>query len=139
MIIIDTGFLIALVDPTDRHHHKALLWRDSAKDGWVSTWPVITEAHYMIGKRLNVEAATDLVKECDGGSIQLWDIPTAQLPRMHALLTQYQQLPMDLADASLVLLAEHVGHGRILTTDQRDFGTYRFKSRKPFQNLMAGG
>jgi predicted nucleic acid-binding protein len=44
---------------------------------------------------------------------------------------------MDLADASLVLLAEHLGHGRILTTDERDFGTYRWKSCKPFHNLLA--
>jgi uncharacterized protein len=45
---------------------------------------------------------------------------------------------MDLADASLVLLAEHLGHVRILSTDQRDFSAYRWKSRKPFQDLMAG-
>ena len=44
---------------------------------------------------------------------------------------------MDLADASLVLLAEHLGHGRILSTDMRDFGAYRWKSRKPFKNILA--
>jgi predicted nucleic acid-binding protein len=37
------------------------------------------------------------------------------------LMRRYAELPMDLADASLVLLAESLGHGRILTTDQRDF------------------
>jgi uncharacterized protein len=43
---------------------------------------------------------------------------------------------MDLADASLVILAEELGSGRILSTDQRDFRTYRWKTRKPFQNLL---
>jgi len=47
------------------------------------------------------------------------------------------ELPMDLADASLVLLAESLGHGRILTTDQRDFRTYRWKSRRPFEALLG--
>lgn len=42
----------------------------------------------------------------------------------------------DLADASLVLLAEELGHGRILSTDQRHFRTYRWKHRKPFENLL---
>jgi predicted nucleic acid-binding protein len=42
----------------------------------------------------------------------------------------------DLADASLVLLAEKLGHGRILSTDLRDFGAYRWKNREPFQNLL---
>jgi uncharacterized protein len=41
-----------------------------------------------------------------------------------------------LADASLVLLAESVKHGRILTTDERDFRAYRWKSRRPFQNML---
>lgn len=43
---------------------------------------------------------------------------------------------MDLADASLVILAEDTGHGRILSTDQRDFNTYRWKNHIPFENLL---
>lgn len=52
------------------------------------------------------------------------------------LMAVYADLPMDLADASLVVLAEHLGHGRILSTDQRDFHAYRWKQRRPFENLL---
>lgn len=45
-------------------------------------------------------------------------------------------LPMDLADASLVLLAEESGEGRVVSTDERDFHTYRWKSQHPFRNLL---
>jgi predicted nucleic acid-binding protein len=51
-------------------------------------------------------------------------------------MRRYAALPMDLADASLLLLAEHLDHGRILSTDQRDFSTYRWKRRRPFENLL---
>ena len=51
-------------------------------------------------------------------------------------MAKYADLPMDLADASLVLLAEHLGHGRILSTDARDFRTYRWKQHAPFENLL---
>ena len=51
-------------------------------------------------------------------------------------MRRYAALPMDLADASLVLLAERLGHGRILSTDQRDFETYRWKQHQPFENLL---
>ena len=51
-------------------------------------------------------------------------------------MQQYADLPMDFADASLVILAEELGHGRILSTDNRDFHTYRWKNRHPFQNLL---
>lgn len=43
---------------------------------------------------------------------------------------------MDLADASLVMAAEKIGQGNILSTDRRDFDTYRWKNRKPFHNLL---
>jgi uncharacterized protein len=49
-------------------------------------------------------------------------------------MTQYADLPMDLADASLVLLAEELGHGRIVSTDRRDFHTYRWKNHQSFTN-----
>ena len=52
------------------------------------------------------------------------------------LIKKYADLPMDLADASLVILAEELGHGRILSTDLRYFRTYRWKNHNPFQNLL---
>ena len=41
-----------------------------------------------------------------------------------------------LADASLVLLAEEHGEGRIVSTDERDFHAYRWKNQHPFRNLL---
>jgi uncharacterized protein len=55
---------------------------------------------------------------------------------MTELMEQYTNLPMDLADASLVVLAEHLQHGRILTVDRRDFSTYRWNKTQTFQNLL---
>lgn len=66
----------------------------------------------------------------------LYEIEGNQLAHLLALMRQYSDLPMDYADASLVLLAEHLGHGRIVSTDIRDFRTYRWKNRQPFENLL---
>lgn len=43
---------------------------------------------------------------------------------------------MDLTDASLVVLAESLGEGKIISTDQRDFDVYRWKNHKPLINLL---
>jgi uncharacterized protein len=43
---------------------------------------------------------------------------------------------VDLADTSLVILAEELGSGRILSTDHPDSRTYRWKNRRPFKNLL---
>ena len=64
------------------------------------------------------------------------EIRADRLPEIQALMEQYRDLPMDLADASLVLTANDLQNGRILSTDQRDFRTYRWKERQPFYNLL---
>ena len=58
------------------------------------------------------------------------------LDRVEQFMTQYTDLPMDFADASLLILAEHLGHGCIVSTDKRDFNTYRWTNRHSFQNLL---
>ncbi|MBK5941821.1 hypothetical protein [Halochromatium roseum] len=58
-------------------------------------------------------------------------------PEMTRFMRQYADLPMDLAAASLLLLAGQLGHGRIVSTDQRDFRTCRWKQHHPFINLLT--
>lgn len=52
------------------------------------------------------------------------------------LMKKYADLPMDLADASLVVLAEEIKEDRILTTDFRDFNIYRWQDNKKFNILL---
>jgi len=70
------------------------------------------------------------------GVFKLFDLDSVHFPRIIELMSQYANLPMDFADASLVILAEVLGHGRILSTDSRDFQTYRWKNRYSFENLL---
>jgi uncharacterized protein len=55
---------------------------------------------------------------------------------MIELLESYADLPMDLTDASLRILAEHLGHGQILTSDCRNFNGYRWHNNQPFDDLL---
>jgi len=86
---------------------------------------------------VGVEQANALMQDIADGDIALWDLSPQAARAVPALMKRYADLPMDLADASLVLLAESLEHGRILTTDERDFHAYRWKSRRPFQNMLA--
>ena len=137
MIAIDAGFLYALADASDSHHVASAAWQPSIAEGWITTWPVLTETCHLLTHRLGTAAASDLMQDVAEGGIAVWDLSAEARQAIPTLMRRYKSLPMDLADASLVLLAEHLGHGRILTTDQRDFGAYRWKTRKPFHNLLA--
>ena len=138
MIAVDSGFLFALADATDAWHARALAQASTASEGWVTTWPVLAETCHLFLRRIGTEPMAALMADVADGHLQVWSPAPDALAQVPVLLRKYATLPMDLADASLVLLAEHLGHGRILTTDLRDFGAYRWKSRKPFKNVLAG-
>jgi predicted nucleic acid-binding protein len=138
VIIADAGFFYALVDTSDAWHRRAIRALPTQNEGWITTWPVLTEATHLLTRWIGTDAAQALLLDVASGGITAWQWAEPQTERLAHLMARYDNLPMDLADASLVLLAEHLGHGRILTTDQRDFGAYRFKSQKPFENLLAG-
>lgn len=137
MILVDSGFWVALGNRRDRHHAvaQAALERWS-KEGFVSTWLVLTEVTHLLAARANVGQAVAFVEAIARGACAIPDPPQDALHRAHALMNRYRDLPIDLADASLVILAEDLGEGRILSTDQRDFDGYRWKNTQPFRNLL---
>lgn len=136
MLIADTGFFYALADRSDRHHNRAVEVLDGITEALISTWPVLTESCHLMSARLSPEVSVQFMRNVASGFCAVHTIDPAQIGRIGELMQQYANLPMDLADASLVLLAEHLGHGRILSSDRRDFGAYRFKNQQPFCNLL---
>ena len=99
------------------------------------TWPVITETCYLLLTRLG-SAAQTLFLEQIHHTVRLFRLEREHLPTIQLLMNKYADLPMDLADASLVIAATELGEGRILSTDRRGFGTYRWKNHHPFTNLL---
>ncbi len=136
MVIADTGFFLALANRKDRHHDAARSAYLSLTEPLVTTWPVMTETCHLLVARLGVQAQAKFVKSYVDGAFQTYALEPEHGPRILALMKKYADLPMDLADASLVILAESLGHGRILSTDQRDFRKYRWKDRQPFENTL---
>jgi uncharacterized protein len=136
VIIADTGFFIALANRADRDNEAAVKALGKLREGLVTTWPVVTETTHLLAARLGTEALLSYVASARSGAFEIFALSAGHWPRLEALMKQYADLPMDLADASLVLLAEEQNDGRILSTDRRDFRTYRWKKRKPFKNLL---
>jgi predicted nucleic acid-binding protein len=135
-LIADTGFWIALINPQDRFHPNAVTFLANCRQTLVTTWPVITETCYMLLSRRGVATAEQFLEMGVQGDYSIFPLDSGHLAKAAKLMNSYVDLPMDLADASLVLLAEALGHGRVLSTDQRDFNCYRWKNHRPFENLL---
>lgn len=136
MVLTDTGYWLALANRRDKHHARAVEVSVELLEDPITTWPVITETCYLLQSRIGIQSVSRFVTLLDHNEITIFDLNRKHFLRIYQLMLKYASLPMDLADASLVILAEELGHGRILSTDQRDFGIYRWKNHDPFQNLL---
>jgi predicted nucleic acid-binding protein len=90
----------------------------------LTTWPCFTEAMYLVGRGGGFPAQAALWQLRSVGRLVLHEPTPIEVDRMAALMDQYRDLPMDLADASLVATAEHLGLRRVFILD-RDFHVYR--------------
>ena len=136
MIIADTGFFVALANRGDKDNEAAVKALGKLREGLVTTWPVVTETAHLLATRLGTHALLAWVASARAGAFGIFELNAGHWLRLEGFMKHYADLPMDLADASLVLLAEEQNDGRILSTDRRDFRTYRWKKRKPFKNLL---
>ncbi len=63
-------------------------------------------------------------------------MPTSALSGLAGRIDKYADLPMDLADASLIWLAESMGLLEVLTIDRRDFGIHRMARGQALRNVL---
>jgi predicted nucleic acid-binding protein len=138
MIIVDSGFWLALANKNDEFHIPAVnLFYSLQDEQFITTWCVVTETCYLLQNRVGIHAPQRFIRKIGLGKLNIFDIKPSHCSRIEQLMTKYRDLPMDLADASLAILAETLGHGRILSIDYRDFNTYRWKNTEPFHNLFV--
>jgi predicted nucleic acid-binding protein len=86
---------------------------------------------------VGIDVPKTLIHKISTGELQVFNLKTKHCQRIEELMQKYRDLPMDLADASLVILAEELGSGQILSVDYRDVNTYRWKNTEPFQIKLA--
>lgn len=122
-ILVDAGPLVALLHRDDQHHQDCVEALTRIRDPLVTVWPAFTEAMYLLNFSWRAQDALwELVSE---ETIRLLPVEADDHRRMRDLMKKYRMLPMDLADAALVAVAERERIRRIFTIDRRDFSLYR--------------
>ena len=134
MLIADTGFFVAIANRNDPLHPSAIKLLRHLPEPLITTHPIITETCYVLAGRNSAHLQYGFLRSIGQGFTNVFSLESSHFVRMGILMEKYRELPMDMADASLVVLAETLGHGRILTVDRRDFSIYRWNDRHPFDN-----
>lgn len=122
-VLVDAGPLVALLHRDDRHHRTCVEALAGLRDPLVTVWPVATEAMYLLN--FSWDAQNALWEMLLDETIRLLPIDPAEYLRIRELMRKYRTLPMDLADAALVCVAERERIRRVFTLDKRDFSIYR--------------
>lgn len=133
--LVDTGPLVAYLDSADPVHERVAATLDSFTGLPITTSAVITEAMHFVGPlpngpRLLAEFAT-------GSRLRVHDLAQpAELRRAAKLMAGYRELPMDYADATLLLLADRLDLDDVLTLDRRGFSAYRSPQGKALRRVL---
>ena len=132
--LVDAGPLIALLNPRDQDHARCVAFLQSYTDSLITTWPVITEASYMLSPSVNAQIA--LLKWIERGALEVRHIDVQEVRRIIVYTEKYRDWPMDLADASLVTLAIETRVTDIISIDS-DFDIYRLPNKRKLNNLLS--
>lgn len=131
MTLTDAGPLVALLDAGEDDHELCVLSLRALSLPLVTTWPAFTEAMYLLGRAGGFAGQQALWTLRARRRLEIVDLSRATVDRSAALMEKYSDRPMDLADATLVALAEERGLKRIFTLDG-DFRIYRLHGRASF-------
>jgi predicted nucleic acid-binding protein len=133
-VLVDTGPLVAILHRDDQAHDRAVEATKSIRDPLVTAWPVITEAMHLLGFSWRARAGLwDMIEE---EAVKLLALDHGDAPRMRELMFKCRDVPMDLADAALVRVAEREGLSQIFTLDE-DFAIYRLPHRGRFSVIRV--
>jgi uncharacterized protein len=131
--LCDTGPLVALIDRDDRDHARCTTALSVLPPvPLLTTVPCLTEAMYLLGRGGGLPAQDELWAYVADGMVQVHHPTEGEWERMRVLMRQYHDLPMDFADASLVVAAEHLGRRRIFSLDSH-FHVYRIHGKHAFE------
>jgi uncharacterized protein len=131
MTLCDAGPLIAIIDADELDHDACLAALDELALPLVTTWPAFTEAMYLLGQAGGISGQRALWRLVHTNRLILADLSTSAVERSAQLMDKYADRPMDLADATLVALAEEQGYRKVFSLDS-DFHIYRIRGRQRF-------
>lgn len=132
-ILIDAGPIIALFNKNDKYHEKIKNFMKNYDGKLISTWPVVTEVSHMLD--FNIQTQIDFLTWIKLGGVVVEDLEKEDLNRIIELSKKYSDIPMDLADASLIVLSEKMKIKQIITIDS-DYYVYRTINKQMLENVF---
>jgi uncharacterized protein len=131
--LVDAGPLVAAFSRGDQFHAATVAFLSTYRGRLVTTWPVLAEACHLL--RRAPEARIGLLRWVQRGGLLPFEALHDHTDNVISYMEKYADLPMDLADASIVIAAIETGITDIASIDG-DFDVYRLPNRKRLRNVL---
>jgi len=128
--------MIALFDSKDKFHKEVEKFIENFNGKLLTSWPVLAEVCHMLS--FAVAAQLDFLRWCERGAVKIEGLLDSELSRIIVLTEKYSNVPMDLADATLVVLAERLGIDEVISIDS-DYYIYRTMKKEMLRNILTVG
>jgi predicted nucleic acid-binding protein len=120
-VICDTGAIFALYDADDVHHGACRHAIETERGPLFLPVVLLAEIDYLLTSRLGADASLEFLESIESGAFTLVGPTSEDLTRCRALLVQYRDLSLGLADTMVVATAERLQFQRVFSVDQRHF------------------
>jgi uncharacterized protein len=124
-VLIDTSFLLALANPSDTNHQRAINTMRTVAEARVIPIPVLPEMFYMVATRVSYISAVKLFGRVQTAGFHLQPITGDDMMRMHAIMQQYESSEFDFVDTAIMAVSERLKITEVCTFDRRDFAIFR--------------
>ena len=122
--VVDTGSLVAVISERDPNHERCTEALKGLRCPLVTSWPVLTEAIYLLRRRRQYSDA--LLQQAEEGTFfRVRNLDNEFAAWSRRFFDRFSDREPQLADASLVYLAEREAIETVFTIDVRDFTVYR--------------
>jgi hypothetical protein len=132
-VLVDTGPIVAYLHRGDAWHQATKRFFGRWRGELLTTWPVVTEAVYLSESHKARIAIVQWLQR----NLQVVAQDAEDAAAIERYLRKYRDLGPDLADLSLLALAERRGVREIITVDAKDFDVYRVGGNRALSNLLT--
>jgi len=132
-LLVDSGPLIALFDAGDKWHDRIVEYLRTYHGRLLTTWPVLTEVSHLLD--FNLQVQLDFLRWVERGGLEIYPLEQHHLESIIRMMDKYTDIPMDLADATLMYVAHREHLDTILSIDS-DFDVYRTLKKGSLRNVL---
>jgi uncharacterized protein len=136
-LVVDTGVVLASIEPRDDHHLRCSNLLANAREKRIVPSVVLVEVEYLLGSTRQVDVFVRFLDDCTRGAFVIEELQPVDYTRIGELLQTYADLRVGFVDAAVLAIVERLREPKLATLDHRHFTVMRPRHVEALKLLPA--